>query len=58
MEIKYEVFEGGITLAVPFAESEIKAGYHNGFLEVLVPRAVPRRPERVAIHVEASDAGD
>ena len=52
LEISYGPFKRSVCLPGPVDGDRVEAGYDNGFLEVLLPKSVPRR---VSIDVEGED---
>jgi len=52
VERAYGVFQRSFTLGVPVKQQEIKAAYHDGILEVTLPKAEEVKPKQIQIQVE------
>lgn len=51
MEVSYGVFDRTIVVPSPYNPDGIQASYKNGFLEIILPKAVRFRGPRVCIEI-------
>ena len=56
LEVPYGAFERVIPLPFPVDPGRAEATYHDGFLEIVMPRVEPQQPRRVPIRTSDQEA--
>jgi len=54
IERAYGAFMRTFTLGVPVKQAEVKASYHDGVLEIILPKAEEVKPKQIQIQVESA----
>ncbi|MCE5323574.1 Hsp20/alpha crystallin family protein [bacterium] len=52
VERPYGPFQRSFSIGVPVQPNKVKAGYHDGLLEIIIPKAEETKPKKIKVNAE------